>query len=106
MLSVKLPDDIVKDGLTMLPPNWDGYEGTLLKGGILMFPFDPNRSLEGQIWAYEQEGYDKLDWYPNNEAQTYSACDKNGTFENESLRKTFNQTKQYEGKVYSKELEK
>lgn len=106
MLAVKLPDEIVKDGITMLPPNWGGYEGTLVKGGILMFPFDPKRSLEGQIWAYEQEGYDKLDWYPNNESQTYSVCDKNGTFENEALRKTFNQTKEYEGNPYKHSLKR
>ena len=102
MISVKIPDEIIKDGLTMLPPNWGGYEGTLVKGGILMFPFDPARTLEGQVWAWEQEGFDKLDWYPNNEAQTYSECDRNGTFKSESLRKTFGQTKEYEGNPYSK----
>lgn len=102
MIAVKLSDEIIKEGITMLPPNWGGYEGTLVKGGFLMFPFDPNRSLEGQLWAWEQEGFDKLDWYPNNEPQTYSPCDRNGTFENEELRNLFGQTKEFEGNPYTK----
>lgn len=100
MVAVKLPDEMIGDGITILPPNWGGYEGTLMKGGILMFPFDKDRSLEGQLWAWRQEGFDKLDWYPNNEADTYSPCDKNGTFENQALRKTFEQDKPYEGNPY------
>lgn len=105
MIAVKLDDKIINDGITLLPPGWGGYEGTLVKGGILMFPFDPERSLEGQIWAWQQEGYNNLDWYPNNEADTYSPCDKNGTFENKSLRATFNQTKEYQGSPYTKSKE-
>lgn len=96
-IAITLPDEIVKDGLTLLPPNWDGNEGTLIKNGVLIFPFDKTKTLNEQISYYESQGFDKVDWYPNNESQTYSACDKNGTFKSEVLRKIFNQTKMYEG---------
>ena len=102
MVAIKLPDNIIQDGLTLLPPNWGGQEGTLVKEGLLMFPFNPNKSLEEQIEDWELKGFDKLDWYPNNETQTYADCDKNGTFKSEALRKTFNQTKPYEGHPYFK----
>ncbi|MDD4110250.1 MAG: hypothetical protein PHS54_01710 [Clostridia bacterium] len=101
MIAINIPNEIIgENGLTILPPNWGGYEGSLIKDGVLMFPFDPARSLEGQIWAWEQEGSKKLDWYPNNEPNTYSDCDKNGTFKDSSLRKLFQQDKEYEGYPY------
>lgn len=106
MIAISIPENLItEEGLTFLPPAWGGYEGTLVKGGALMFPFDPNRSLEGQIWAWEQEGSKSLDWYPNNEPQTYSNCDKNGTFEDKSLRELFKQDKQFEGYPYNKQNE-
>ncbi|MBR4004034.1 MAG: hypothetical protein IKI95_08355 [Clostridia bacterium] len=102
MASVALPKEMVGDeGITLLPPGWGGYEGTLMEGGIVMFPFNPELSLPEQVQAWEAEGADKLDWYPNNEADTYSACDKNGTFADESLRRLFDQGKEYEGTPYT-----
>lgn len=103
MNAIALPDEVVDEGITMCPPNWGGYEGTLMKGGTLMFPFDPEKNLNEQVDAWEKTGYNKIDWYPNNEAYTYSPCDKNGTFKNEELRNTFNQDKPYLGDPYSTE---
>lgn len=101
MASVELPKEFIgQEGITLLPPGWGGYEGTLMEGGIVMFPFNPDLTLEEQVAAWEQEGADKLDWYPNNEADTYSPCDKNGTFEDPSLRKLFEQGKEFVGAPY------
>ena len=100
MVSVALPKEMVKDGITLLPPGWGGYEGTLIPDGIIMLPFDSNLTLEEQINEWEKQGADKLDWYPNNEADTYSPCDKNGTFKDINLRKLFEQNKQFEGNPY------
>lgn len=103
---IELPDGFVpEEGITVLPPNWGGYEGTLMQGGVIMMPFDPTRSLQGQIWEWEKQGATQLDWYPNNEPSTYSECDKNGTFKDPALRRTFAQTKEYEGYPYSKKYE-
>lgn len=103
---IEMPAGFVpEEGITILPPNWGGYEGTLMQGGVIMMPFNPERSLEGQIWEWENNGANGLDWYPNNEPNTYSECDKNGTFKNPALRKTFGQTKEYEGYPYSKKYE-
>lgn len=100
MVAVKIPENVIADGITMLPPGWGGYEGTLMAGGIMMFPFDPSLKLNDQVKAWETQGADKLDWYPNNEANTYSRCDKNGTFENENLRNLFEQDKPFEKTPY------
>lgn len=101
MAAVKVPDNLIKDGITMLPPGWGGYEGTLIAGGIMMFPFDAKLNLKDQVKAWEEQGANKLDWYPNNEANTYSRCDKNGTFEDENLRKLFEQDKVFEKTAYT-----
>ena len=101
MAAVKVPDKLIADGITMLPPGWGGYEGTLIAGGIMMFPFDPKLNLKDQVEAWEAQGANKLDWYPNNEANTYSRCDKNGTFEDENLRKLFEQDKIFEKTAYT-----
>lgn len=105
MIAVSLPKKLIADGITLLPPGWGGYEGTLMQDGVIMLPFDPNLKLEEQIKEWEKQGADKLDWYPNNEANTYSPCDKNGTFENENLRKLFEQEKSFEGNPYQKSQE-
>lgn len=98
MMAVKLDDNMIGDeGLTMCPPNWGGYEGTLVKGGILMFPFDKDKDLKEHVEYFKKQGCDNIDWYPNNETQTYSVCDKNGTFKDQSLRQTFNQKESYKG---------
>ena len=100
-IMIKFPKGFIsEEGITILPPNWGGYEGKLMPGGAIMLPFNSARSLEGQIWAWEKEGFDKVDWYPNNEPDTYSECDKYGTFKDENLRKVFDQSKQYEGYPY------
>lgn len=100
MISIRIPEALIQEGITLLPPNWGGYEGTLVSGGVLMFPFNPELSLEEQIAAWIKEGADKLDWYPNNEPQTYSRCDKNGTFMDPALRELFGQDKQFLGEPY------
>ena len=99
---VKLSDSIIpEEGITVVPPGWWGSTGTLHKGGAIMLPFDPTKSLEEQIQAWEKEGFDKIDWYPNNEPYTYSRTDKFGTFKDPELQATFGQTKQYEGNPYN-----
>lgn len=101
-IMIKFPEDFIpEEGITMLPPNWGGYEGTLMSGGAIMLPFDPTKSLEEQIQAWEKEGFDKIDWYPNNEPYTYSRTDKFGTFKDPELQVTFGQTRQYEGNPYN-----
>lgn len=93
MLTVSLPDGMIpEEGVTLLPPNWGGYEGTLMKDGLVMFPFDPSLSIKANIEAIKEQGFAAVDWYPNNESQTYSPCDKNGIFADEQLRKTFGQS--------------
>lgn len=105
MVAIRLPEELIAEGITMLPPNWTGnngerYEGTLMSGGIMMFPFNPELSLVEQLEAWSKAGADKLDWYPNNEANTYAPCDKNGTFKDPLLRKLFEQPKEYVGEPY------
>lgn len=101
MIAVKIPENLIpENGLTFFPPNWGGYEGTLMKNGVVMLPFNPALSLIEQIDEWKKEGIEKLDFYPNNEPDTYSCCDKNGTFENENLRKSFEQGKAFEGNPY------
>ena len=99
---VKMSDFFIpEEGITVVPPGWWGSTGTLHKGGAVMLPFDPNRSKEGQVWSWIQQGANKLDWYPNNEPWTYSECDKNGTFKDPTLRKSFGQKGIYQGDPYS-----
>ncbi|MBO5229461.1 MAG: hypothetical protein J6B20_01535 [Clostridia bacterium] len=47
-----------------------------------------------------EEQWDEHNWYPNNEANSYARCDKNGTFEDENLRKLFEQDKTFENTPY------
>ena len=92
MLTVSLPEELVpEEGITILPPNWGGYAGTLMKGGLIMFPFDPNLSIEANIEAIKKQGATSIDWYPNNEPDTYAPCYNNGIFKDSQLRETFNQ---------------
>ena len=98
MATIKLPDDwfVDNDQITFLPPNWGGYEGTLVKGGYIMLPVNTKLSKQEQIEAWKKEGAKNLDWYPNNEPETYAKCDKNGIFEDEDLRELFGQSKEIE----------
>lgn len=94
MLTVTLPEEMIpEEGIVLLPPNWGGYEGTLMKGGLVMFPFNPSLSIKDNIRVIKEQGSENIDWYPNNETRTYAPCDKNGIFIDEQLRKTFGQQK-------------
>ena len=101
MVAIKLPNEFVEDGITILPPSWKGYEGTLMQGGILMFPFNPSLTLSEQIKEWEEKGVNGIDWYPNNEPYTYDICDKNGTFKDEKLRVLFGQEKEFDSTPYT-----
>ena len=101
MVAIKLPCEFVDNGITLLPPSWKGYEGTLMEDGILMFPFNPNLTLREQIKEWESKGANGVDWYPNNEPYTYDICDKNGTFKNENLRILFGQEKEFDSTPYT-----
>ena len=93
MATIKLPDDMIPEkGLTLLPPCWGGYEGTLMRGGLVMLPFNPNLTGKQQIeeWKQYMTGKD-VDWYPNNEPDTYAVCDKHGLFKDEELRALYGQ---------------
>lgn len=95
MITVTLPEGVIPEsGITVLPPGWGGYEGTLMSEGIIMLPFDSNMTPVELLKSYKEEGAEKLDWYPNNEASTYAPCKPNGVFLDETLRKTFNQENQ------------
>ena len=100
MVAVELPAELVGEGLTILPPNWGGYSGTLMPGGYIMLPYKSGSSLLGQVYEWEQVGVAALDFYPNNEPQTYSECDKNGTFRDPALRKRFEQNQEYQGEAF------
>lgn len=52
MATIKLPDSMIPEqGKELLPPCWGGHEGTLMRGGLLMLPFNPELSQEEQIYA-------------------------------------------------------
>lgn len=92
MFTVTIPEDIMPEaGITILPPGWGGYEGTLMKGGIIMMPYDSSLMAADLFQSYIDQGAEGLDWYPNNEPDTYAPCSKYGIFKDEDLRKTFNQ---------------
>lgn len=85
---------VKENGITFFPPNWNGHTGTIVKEGMIMFPYYKNLSLEEHVKKWEEIGYDKLDWYPNNNPKTYAKCNKNGNFEDENLRKLFGQSQE------------
>lgn len=94
MITVKLPDELIPEqGKKLLPPCWGGYEGTLMRGGLVMLPFNPELSREEQIkvWREYITSNVNVDWYPNNEAETYATCDRNGIFKDEDLRELYGQ---------------
>lgn len=94
MVTIQLPDSVIpEEGIKLLPPCWCGYEGTLMRGGLVMLPFNPDLSREQQIeeWKQYLTSDEKVDWYPNNEADTYSPCDKNGTFIDKNLQELYGQ---------------
>lgn len=92
MLTVSLSDTIIpENGITILPPNWRGDTGTLMRDGLVMFPYDSSLSIEENIQAIKEAGAHVIDWYPNNEPQTYSPCNESGIFLDPLLRKTFDQ---------------
>lgn len=96
MVTVKLPDSMIPEqGKTLLPPCWGGYEGTLMRGGLVMLPFNPDLSREQQIeeWKKYLKSGATVDWYPNNEAETYALCDRNGVFKDDDLKALYGQTK-------------
>lgn len=95
MATIKLDEGVIpEEGITILPPNWGGYSGTLMKGGLIMLPFDSTLSRQEQIerWESYLTG-EPIDWYPNNEADTYAVCDRNGKFKDKALRELFGQDK-------------
>ena len=99
MVTIKLPDSMIPEqGKKLLPPCWGGYEGTLMRGGLVMLPFNPELSKEKQIeeWRKYLQSGAAVDWYPNNEAETYATCDKNGVFKDEDLRELFGQVEKKE----------
>lgn len=96
MITIKLPDSMIPEqGKKLLPPCWGGYEGTLMRGGLVMLPFNPELSREDQIeeWKKYLKSGASVDWYPNNEAETYATCDRDGIFKDEDLRVLYGQTK-------------
>ena len=102
MVTIKLPDSMIPEqGKKLLPPCWGGYEGTLMRGGLVMLPFNPDLSREEQIeeWKKYLHSGANVDWYPNNEAETYATCDRNGIFKDEDLRELYGQTKTEEHTV-------
>lgn len=95
MVTIQLPDSMIPEqGKKLLPPCWGGYEGTLMRGGLVMLPFNPQLSREEQIdeWKKYLNSGANVDWYPNNEAETYATCDRNGIFKDEDLRELYGQT--------------
>lgn len=98
MVAVQVPESMVsEEGIKLLPPCWEGYAGTLMRGGLIMLPFNPKLSSEEQIaeWKKYIKNGEIVDWCPNNEADTYSPCDEYGIFEDESLQELYGQTKEY-----------
>ena len=94
MVTIQLPDSVIpEEGIKLLPPCWGGYEGTLMRGGLVMLPFNPDLSREQQIeeWKQYLTSGKTVDWYPNNEADTYSLCDKNGTFIDKNFQELYGQ---------------
>ena len=89
------PDLIPEEGIELLPPNWYGGKGVLMKGGLFMLPYDPSLSDEEQLAAWEAYITDDaiVDWYPNNEPETYARCNKEGVFADPELRELFGQGK-------------
>lgn len=94
MVTIKLPDSMIPEqGKKLLPPCWGGYDGTLMRGGLIMLPYNPKLSKSEQIkvWETYLTKGESVDWYPNNEAGTYAVCDKNGVFEDPELRGLYGQ---------------
>jgi len=45
--TIKIPEDsIPEQGITVVPPFWGGYEGTLMRGGLIMMPLNTELSNE------------------------------------------------------------
>ena len=85
--TIKLGDDIIpEDGIKLLPPCWGGYEGTLMRNGIIILPFNSELTTKQQLneWKRYLSG-EIIDWYPNNEPDTYAICDKRGIFKDQTL---------------------
>lgn len=96
MITIKLPDTMIPEqGIKLLPPCWGGYDGTLMRGGLLMLPYNPDLTKSEQIKEWEEycTSGKLVDWYPNNEANTYAVCDKNGVFQDAELRELYGQNK-------------
>lgn len=95
MATINASDIISTDSITLLPPCWNGYTGTLMKNGLIMLPLNPELSFSEQVevWKSYLQG-NLIDWYPNNEPDTYAPCDKYGKFKSKKLRKLFEQTPQ------------
>lgn len=96
MVTIQLPDSMIpENGKKLLPPCWGGYDGTLMRGGLVMLPFNPELSREKQIeeWKKYLNSGANVDWYPNNEAETYATCDRDGVFKDADLRELYGQTK-------------
>lgn len=89
------PELIPEAGIELLPPNWGGYTGKLMKGGLVMLPYDPSLTGEQQLAVWESYIKDdaSVDWYPNNLAGTYSECNSKGIFKDPELRELFQQGK-------------
>ena len=56
-----------------------------------MFPYNPSLTAEEHIkqWQNHFDNGEILDWYPNNEPETYAPCTKDGIFRDEALRKLY-----------------
>lgn len=92
MATIDVGDYAGEDGRILLPPCWNGHTETLMKGGLLMLPYNSEFTFEEHMkfWKSYLNG-NAIDWYINNEPETYAPCDKNGKFKSKRLRKLFNQ---------------